>query len=628
MYRKPIGVTLMLFLIFSAVNLKAGDTGKSRAQAAAKYKWDLSVLFKNKAAWQTKKKEVESKIPEFKNFKGRLGKSADMLYKCLDFDSKISIDMAWLSSYASKLSDEDTRQAGPMAMTQEMGALSAKLSAAASFIRPEILSLDKKTIARFIKEKPELKEYAQFIDNIQRMKAHTLNPGQERIIADAGLMSDTPYEVYGIFKNADMPRPELTLKDGKKIHLDDAAYTLYRADADRRFRKKVFEEFFGSYKQFERTFGAQLYGEVKKDIFYKTARNYKSSLESALDPDNVPTSVYMNLIESVHKNLPLLHRYLKLRKRMLGLKDLHYYDMYPSLVKKVDMNYTFNQASKLVETALSPLGKEYVATLDKAFNNRWIDVYPNTGKRSGAYSSGGAYGAHPFILLNFNGKYDDVSTLAHELGHTMHSFFSNSNQPFVNSHYPIFLAEVASITNESLLMDYVLKHTKDPQEKLSLLGNELETFRTTLFRQTQFAEFELKIHQLAEKGQALTGAKLSKIYLDILKKYYGADEGITKIEDLYSIEWAYIPHFYYNFYVFQYATSLCAATMASQKILAEGQPMAQKYIHNFLSAGDSQYPIPILKSIGIDMTTPQPFNAAMQKMSRIMDEIEKILAKK
>ncbi len=621
------GVLFMILLLFSSV-VQAGDASKSRSQIPDKYKWNLTDLYPNVEAWKAGKTEVEGMIGQFKAFKGTLDQSAEQLYKCLDFSSKVWKEYMRLSSYAGKLSDQDTREAGPLAMTQEIGQLGTKLSAASSFIDPEILAMNKQTITKFMAQEPKLKIYAHYIDDIQRRKAHTLSAREEKIIADAGIMSDTPYDVYGIFKNADMPRPEITLKKGKKVRLDDAAYTLYRASEDRNLRKEVFEQFFGSYKKFERTFGTELNGEVRKDLFYKNARKYNSCLESALDGPNVPTSVYHNLIETIHKNLPLLHRYLNLRKKMLGLKDLHYYDMYPSLVKKVDMSYTVEEAEALVKKALAPLGPQYESVINEAFTHRWIDIYPTTGKRSGAYSSGSAYDVHPYILLNFNGKYDDVSTMAHELGHTMHSYFSNKNQPFVNSHYPIFLAEVASITNESLLIDYVLKHTKDPQKRLSLLGNQLETFRTTLFRQTQFAEFELKIHEMAEKGEALTGEKLSRVYLNILKDYYGADQGITKIEDLYAIEWAYIPHFYYNFYVFQYATSLCAATAVSTKILKEGPTMRDRYIKNFLSAGDSDYPIPILKSIGVDMTTEVPYQMAMKKMKNIMDEIDKILQTK
>ncbi len=624
---KKMGVLVMVVSMVFATGLKAGEQGKtyeSRDQIPEKYKWDLTQLFASKAEWEKEKAAVEAEIPKFKEFQGQLGKSAKTLQECLDFMTDILKRYYKLSAYASQLSDQDTRESEPMAMRQEIGQVGNKLSAAMAFIEPEILSIPQDVIQKFFKENKKLAVYRQYIDNIQRMKPHTLSPGEEEIIAHAGLMSDTPYDIYGIFKNADMPRPEITLPDGQKVKLDDASYTLYRADDNRDLRIKVFEQFFGAYKQFERTFGTDLYSQLKKDLFYKTVRKYNSCLEAALTPNNIPTLVYMNLIESVNENLPTLHRYLKLRKKMLGVKELHYYDMYAPLVPKVDLNYSVDEAQNVILEALKPLGDEYEAVLQKAFNERWIDMFPNTGKRSGAYSSGAAYDVHPYILMNFMGKYDDVSTLAHELGHTMHSYFSNKNQHFINAHYPIFLAEVASTCNEALLVNHVLKTIDDPKKRLSILGNQLETFRTTLFRQTQFAEFELKIHELVEKGEALTGDKLSQIYLDILKKYYGHDT-VTKIEDLYGIEWAYIPHFYYNFYVFQYATSLCASTAISEKILQEGKPMAEKYVKEFLSAGSSDYAIPILQKVGVDMTTKVPYQQAFAKMNRIMDEIEKLL---
>ena len=621
------GVCIMFILFFTVVTAIAGDTGKSRDKINDRYKWDLTQLFKTNDDWQAGKTELEGKIKEIGKYKGTLANSADQLYQCLEESFNIQKEFTLLYEYARDLSDQDTRESGPMGMSQEMQQIGTKLSAATAYIDPEILTIEKSTIEKFLKEKPELKDYAHYIDNIQRLKPHTRSAEVEEVISQAGIMSDTPYDIYGIFKNADMPRPEIELTDGKKVSLDDAAYTLYRADDNRDMRIKVFEDFFGAYKQYERTFGTQLYGEVKKDIFYKNVQNYKSCVESALDANNIPVEVYTNLIKSVHENLPTLYRYLNLRKKMLGIDELRYFDMYPSLVKEVDLNYTIDQAEDLIKDALKPMGNDYLATLNKAFNNRWIDVYPNTGKRSGAYSTGSAYDVHPYILMNFNGKYEDVSTLAHELGHTMHSYYSNKNQTYANSNYPIFLAEVASTCNEALLADYVLNHIKDPQKRLSLLGSQLETFRTTLFRQTQFAEFELKIHEMAEKGEALTGDKLTKLYLDILKTYYGNDKGVTVIDDLYGIEWAYIPHFYYNFYVFQYATSLCASNAISEKILDKNSDMRDKYVKEFLSKGRSEYAIPILKNIGVDMTTTEPYELAFKKMNKIMDEIEEILAK-
>lgn len=623
--KKLVGVMLMYVMIFNSANLQATDTDRTRDQIPEKYRWNLSDLFSSNEEWQSRKTALEGQIGQFEQYKGKLGKSANTLYECLEFSSAVWKEYLRLAGYASKLSDQDTREARPMAMRQEISQLGTKMNAASSFIDPEILSLDRKLIEKFMKQQPALKDYAHYIDNIQRLKPHTRNAAEEELISQAGLMSGTPYDVYGIFKDADMPRPTITLPNNQAVRLDDASYTLHRASPDRDVRKMVFEEFFGAYKKFERSFGTQLYSQLKRDIFYKTVRNYNSCLESALNSDNIPVEVYKNLISSVHENLPTLHRYLELRKKMLGLDELYYYDMYPSLVKKVEMSYTVEEAEELIKNALQPLGSDYIATLDEAFNNRWIDMYPNTGKRSGAYSSGSAYDVHPYILMNFMGKYDDVSTLAHELGHTMHSYYSNKHQTFVNSNYPIFLAEVASTCNEALLVDYVLGELQDPQQRLSILGNQLETFRTTLFRQTQFAEFELKIHELAEQGKALTGEALTELYLDILKTYYGHDQGVTRIEDLYGIEWAYIPHFYYNFYVFQYSTSLCASAAIAEKLLTNQDNMREKYVREFLSAGGSDYAIPILKRIGVDMTTTEPYQLAFKKMNKIMDEIEKIL---
>lgn len=590
-----------------------------------KYKWDLTELYASEEEWQVSKDALEKRIDEFEKYKGKLGQSSDMLYNCLELYSDISKEYSRLSGYAYQLSDEDNRKSGPQALRQEIEQIGVKISSANSFIEPEILALDTAKVKKFIDQNDKLKTYAHYIDNIQRLKPHTLSAEEEAIVSQADLMSGIAPDDYFIFKDADMIRPTITTDDGKVVTLDDANYTLYRADSNREFRKQVFEKFFGEYKKYERTFGTELYGEVKTDMFYKNVRKYDSSLETALNRNNIPVSVYENLITSVHENLPTLHRYLLLRKKMLGLDELHYYDLYPSMVKDIDESYTIDEAEGLVTKALAPLGNDYVSTVQHAFDNRWVDVYSTTGKSSGAYSSGGAYDVHPYVLLNFMGKYDDMSTLAHELGHTMHSYYSNKNQAYINSHYPTFLAEVASVTNEALLSDYILKNTQDPQLRLSILGNLLEQYRTTLFRQTQFAEFELKIHEMAEAGEALTGEKLSEIYLDILKTYYGDKEGITKIDDLYGIEWAYIPHFYYNFYVFQYSTSMCASTAVSEKIINDEDNIREKYVSDFLSAGSSDYAIPILKRLGVDMTTTEPCEMTFKKMNDIMDEMEEIL---
>jgi len=456
------------------------------------------------------------------------------------------------------------------------------------------------------------------------MKTHTRNASEENLIAEAGIMQGNSGNIYSVFSNAEMPRAEVTLTNGDKVVLDASSYALHRASTNRKDRQLVFESFFEKLDEFKMSLGTQLYGKVKENMFVKNVRNYNSCLEASLNSNNIPTGVYHKLIENANKNLPTLHRYLELKKRMMGVDELRYYDIYAPLVNDVDLKYSYEEGYDMVKKALAVLGDEYVNTLQEAFDGRWIDVYPNSGKRSGAYSNGSAYDVHPYILLNYNGQYEDVGTLAHELGHTMHSYFSNKNQPFISANYPIFLAEVASTANEALLMDHVLKQIDDPQIKLSILGNYLENARATLFRQTQFAEFELKIHELAEKGESLTGEKFSEIYLEILKKYYGHEDGVMVIDDVYAIEWAYIPHFYYNFYVFQYSTSFTASTMLAEQMLKSGEEMVDQYI-DFLSSGDSEYAIPTLKKVGIDMETDEPFEVTMARMNKVMDDIEAIL---
>jgi oligoendopeptidase F len=463
--------------------------------------------------------------------------------------------------------------------------------------------------------------------DIQRKKAHTLSEKEEKILAEAGLMADGPYTIYSVFSNAELPYPETTLSDGTKARLTKAGYSLYRASPNRDDREAVFQAFWNTVTKLKGTFGTQLYANVKKDMFYARTRGYKSSLQRALDKDNIPTEVYMALIENVTNNLGSFHRYLNLKKRMLDVETLKYSDVYAPVVKGVDLKYTFDEAKELVLDSLKPLGYGYGRVVKKAFDERWIDVYPTPGKRAGAYSNGSAYDVHPYILLNYNGQYDDVSTLAHELGHTMHSYYSNKTQPYATADYSIFVAEVASTFNEALLINKMLKEIKDDDTRLSLLMNYLEGMRQTVFRQTQFAEFELRIHEKAERGEPLTGDVLNELYGGILKKYYGHDKGTCHIDDLYTVEWAYVPHFYYNFYVYQYSTSFTASTALAERVLGEEEGAVEKYIE-FISSGGSDYPINLLKKAGVDMTGAEPFNKTMAAMNRTMDEIEAILDKK
>jgi oligoendopeptidase F len=434
----------------------------------------------------------------------------------------------------------------------------------------------------------------------------------------------SPYSIFNVFINAELPFPKVTLSTGETVTLNQAGYSKYRILPNPADRELVFKTFWEEMSKFKGTFAEQLLAKMNVDLFNAKARKYNGTLESALNRYNIPTNVYHSLIDNVNKNLPTFHRYLALRKKMLGLDTLKYSDMYTSVVKDIDLKYSYQEAQKLIIESLKPLGSDYQNIILKAFNERWIDVYPTAGKRSGAYSNGGAYDVHPYILLNYNEQYNDVSTTTHELGHTMQSYLSNKTQPYPLADYPIFVAEVASTFNEDLLNRYMINKITDNKIRLSLLMDRLDGFKGTLFRQTQFAEFELAIHEKVEAGEPLTSDILNKMYGDILRKYYGHDKGICIIDDLYSVEWTYIPHFYYNYYVYQYATSFTASAALAEKVFAGEKGITEKYLA-FLSSGGSDYPIELLKKAGVDMTTSEPFDKAIVAMNRIMDEIEAIL---
>ncbi|MEO8521204.1 MAG: oligoendopeptidase F [Acidobacteriota bacterium] len=611
----------------TGVAVGASAQQPDRASAPEKYRWDLTTIYPNDAAWRAAKDKLEGEMPAIAPFKGTLGSSAARLAGALELGSRISKEFSRLYVYASMHSDEDTRVSTYQGMEQEMRQLGARLGADAAFIEPEILKIDPATIDRYLAAEPRLKDYRFYLADIQRRRQHTLTDDEERLLASSSVMASAPSSIFDILSNADFPYPTVTLSDGKTVKLDSAAFSLYRTVPDRKDREKVMSTFFTSLGSFQGTLGSTMSGQVQADIFYARARKYGSALERSLDAANIPTTVYMRLIDGVNRNLPTFHRYLALRKRMMGVSVLHYYDLYAPLVASVNTTYTADEAETHVMAALKPLGDEYTTAARRAFTERWIDLYPGPGKKSGAYSNGGVYDVHPFMLLNYNGKYTDVSTLAHELGHTMQSYFSNKTQPFPLADYPIFVAEVASTFNEALLIDYMLKNIKDDDQKLALLGNYLEGIKSTVFRQTQFAEFELRTHEMAEKGLPLTGEALSKLYADITRKYYGHDQGVCVVDDYVQHEWEFIPHFYRNFYVFQYATSFTASSALSEKVMT-GDPAATKRFLAFLGAGGSKYPIDLLKDAGVDMTTDEPLELTMRKMNRVMDEMEAILAKK
>ncbi len=624
---KSIGAIMFIssLLFLAGSNIQAQT--RNRSEIEQKYTWNLTDLYPDDAAYKNSKNQLENEISQLVETKGTLANSAQALKKCLDSYFGIQKEFNRLYGYAGKKYDLDTRDSKSLSMKQELQQRLTNFYSKTAFIDPEIIAIDKEKIDQFLAAEPGLGIYAFYLHDLQRRKEHMLSEKEEKILAEASLMSSSPYDIYSVFSNAEFPFPEIELSDGRKVKIDLANYALYRASTNRKDRQKVFDQFFGAIQNFKNTYGTQLYAEVKSNLFYTRTRGYDSCLARALDPNNIPTDVYMTLIKNVNDNLDTFHRYLKLKKRMLGVDTLRYSDIYAPTVKGVDLEFTVDEAFKQVLAALAPLGKDYVNVVKEGMENRWIDVYPTTGKRSGAYSSGSAYDVHPYILLNFNGKYDDVSTLAHELGHTLHSYLSNKHQPFATADYSIFVAEVASTFNEALLFHDQLEKVKDDDVRLSMLMNYLDGIKGTVFRQTQFAEFELKIHQKAEKGEALTGQALTDLYADIVRRYYGHDKNICIIDDVYTNEWAYIPHFYYNFYVYQYATSFTASIALSEKVLNREKGVTEKYLA-FLSSGGSDYPINLLKKAGVDMTTSEPFNKTMVAMNRVMDEIEEILNKK
>ena len=618
-------ILLITVVIFSHTQVLAQT--HERAEISDKYKWNLEDLYSSDEAWNTAKQELVERFDEVSGYQGKLANSSSELLACLEFNSKVSKEFGRLYSYANMKSDEDVGNSKYLAMKQEIQQLSTDYSSKAAFIRPEIAGMDKDTIDKFIAQKRGLRIYKMPLYDIQRMKAHTLSDKEEKILAEASLLAGGPSSIFTVFSNAELPYPEITLSDGTTARLTKAGYARHRASPIRDDREAVFQAFWDIFTKFKGTFGTQLYANVKKDMFYTRTRGYDSSLHSSLDENNIPTEVYLALIENVTNNLDSFHRYLNLKKRMLGVETLKYSDVYAPVVKGIDLKYTFDEARKLVLDSVKPLGSSYGRVVEKAFKERWIDVYPTPGKRSGGYCNGSAYDVHPYILLNYNGQYDDVSTLAHELGHAMHSYYSNKNQPFPTADYSIFVAEVASTFNEALLIHKMLEEIKDDDTRLSLLMNYLDGIKGTVFRQTQFAEFELRIHEKAERSEPLTGDVLSALYGEILKKYYGHDKGICYIDDLYAVEWAYIPHFYYNFYVYQYSTSFTASTALAEKVLSREKGAVGKFIE-FISSGGSDYPIDLLKKAGVDMTGAKPFNKTMEAMNRTMDEIEAILNKK
>ena len=606
--------------------LASSSQDRDRSKIADQYKWDLSAIYPTEQEWRSQKDKLSVELLKLRDFQGTLGSSAQRLAEALETRSRLARELDRLKLYAKLMSDQDTRVSTYQGMRQESLELSSTFEAEAAYIQPEILRIDSSRLNTFLAAEPRLRVYQHYLDDVMRRRAHTGSEAEEKLLGNSKVISSGPFSTYNIFSTAEFPHPSIVLSDGKTTTLDEPAYELYRASESREDRQKAMSGFLGALASYRGTFGSVMNTNVQASIFYARAHKYGSSLEASLADANIPASVYPRLLEGVNRNLRTFHRYLMLRKRMLGLGEMHYYDLYAPLVKSDSGKYSVEDAQRNILAALAPLGPEYAAAAKRAFSERWIDLYPSEGKASGGYEED-AYDVHPYILLNYEGEYEDMSTMAHELGHAMQTYFSDKTQPYALSSYPDFVAEVASTFNEVLLLEHMLKTATDDETKLSLLGRYLETIKGTLFRQAQFAEFQLRMHEMAERGEPLTGDSISRLYTEIVKKYYGDDQGICKVDDYVAYEWAFIPHFYLGFYVYQYATSFAASSALSEKVLS-GEPGASERYLRFISAGGTKYPIDLLKDAGVDMTTDEPLQLTVNKMNRVMDEIETLLARR
>ncbi len=587
-----------------------------RSQIPEKDKWAVEDLYPSDEAWEADLARVVGMQEKLAAFGGHLADSPESLLGYLDLTEKLEVDIGRLANYCMRQSDVDTRNAFYQAMVGKFRTAMVALQAATSFEGPEIMAISDETLDGFYAACPELERYRRYLTSQRRFREHTLTPAEEKLLAAAGEMASAPSTIFGVFNNADMTFPDAEDANGKKYPLSQATFVPYQESADRVLRKSAYKNLYHSFAGYRNTAAALLNAQVKQLQFYADARKYGSSLEASLFNTNVPTSVYLNLIESVHQNMDKMHRYVRLRKKLLGVDELRFYDVYAPLVADVDKKIPFDQAKETVYDALAPMGDAYRAILKEGFENRWIDAYPNAGKRSGAYSAGAK--VHPYVLLNYSGTLDNQFTLAHEMGHALHSYLSNKHQNPLDAGYVIFVAEVASTCNEALLMEHLLSKTTDKKERAYLINHFLEQFKGTLYRQTMFAEFELNIGKMAQEGRTLTADVLCAEYRRLNELYFGPD---MVVDDEIAMEWARIPHFYYNYYVFQYATGYSAAIALSRKILSEGEIAVKDYI-GFLSGGCSKSPIDLLKGAGVDMTGPEPVNQALELFGQLLDEME------
>jgi len=598
---------------------RRNNVSKKRFEIDDMFKWKLEDVYVDENLWEEDFSEVKNMIPEIEAFQGQLGNSAQDLLTVLKLWEKLERKADKLYVYAKMRRDENNANSSYQTLFDRAEGLAIQLNSATSYIIPEITAIPEQKLQSFMQESADLEIYEHFFAELMRQKKHILSQAEERLLAMSADLSTASHNIFTMLNNADIKFPIITDENGNQVELTKGNYGRFMESSDRRVRKEAFKGLYSTYGKMKNTLSATLSAAIKKDIFYSKCRKYSSALEASLDQDNVTVNVYDNLINTVHNNLSYIYDYMKLRKRLLELDELHMYDIYTPVVKEYRMEVPYEEAKQMVLKGLQPLGEEYLSILQKGMNDRWIDVYENEGKTSGAYSWG-TYDTHPYVLMNYDNKLDDVFTLAHEMGHSLHSYYSNQAQPHIYSQYTIFVAEVASTVNESLLIDYLLKETGDRQAKMFLINHYLEQFRGTVYRQTMFAEFEKIIHSKVEKGEPLNTEVLCSIYHDLNKLYYGPDVVIDEEIDL---EWARIPHFYSGFYVYKYATGFSSATAIKQQILDEGQPAVDRYI-NFLSSGSSDYPLNILKKAGVDLTTPEPVEKALHYFGKLVLELDKL----
>ena len=592
---------------------------RKRSEIPVEDTWALEDLYVSDEAWEQELATLSDDQTVLASYAGKLAESADNLYAYMEKTEQVNAKAELLANYCMRKADQDTREAAYQAMVGKFMSVIVGLSAATSFETPEIMAISDETLDGFYAACPALERYRRYLTDLRRRKDHVLSPAEEKLLAAAGEMSQAPDNIYGMFADADMTFPDALDAEGNPHPISQGTFVPCQESPDRVLRKNAYESLYHSFGKFKNTAASILNAQNKQLKFFAEARKYENAFEASLDRTNVPTSVYLNLIEAVHKHLPKMHRYVRLRKKLLGVDELHFYDIYTALVSDVDKKIPYEEAKATIYDALAPLGEDYRAVLKQGFESRWIDVYQNEGKRSGAYSAGAA--VHPYVLMNYSGTLDSQFTLAHEMGHALHSYYSNKTQNPIDADYVIFVAEVASTCNEALLMEYLLGKTTDKKERAYLINHFLEQFKGTLYRQTMFAEFELNIGKMVAEGQTLTADVLCAEYRRLNEMYFGPD---MVVDDEIALEWARIPHFYYNYYVFQYATGYSAAIALSRRILSEGETAVKDYL-NFLSGGCSKSPIDLLKGAGVDMTSPAPVEAALELFGTLLDEMEALV---